>query len=118
MIVIEHFDPVALDIIGPDCSLSEGLGFSICKSVKCLYKSIEFVSSVEIISISKVIPGNLWGKHMSLIPPSIGQHAKYSKQKNQVRLQHNVIIMSILIYQNINEVTYFSTKFQIKLFVF
>lgn len=73
MVVIEEFNSIALDVICPDCSLGEGLGFAIGEGVESDDELIEFVSGVEVVEIGEVIPGNLRGEHVAFVPPCIGE---------------------------------------------
>jgi hypothetical protein len=59
VIVIEKFYTVIFYVVCPHCSLSESLSSAISEGVKSDHKLIEFVSSVEVVEIGEMIPGDL-----------------------------------------------------------
>jgi len=73
VVVIEKFDAVALDVVGPHSRLSESGGLPIAEGVECNNQLVEAVTGVEIIEISEMVPGDLRGEHVSFVPPCVGE---------------------------------------------
>ena len=80
MVVVEHGGTVGFDVIGPDCSFDEGVAFSICEVIECLYKLSEFVPGFCASGVGEMVPCDLCDNHMSFVPPGASAEEDGCKQ--------------------------------------
>ncbi len=74
VVVIEDLDLVLLDVVGPNRSLGEGLSLAVGEGVEGEHQGVELVAGVEVVEVGEVVPGDLGGQHVALVPPGLAQH--------------------------------------------
>lgn len=72
MVVIEDGGAVPFDIIGPDCSLCEGVAPPISEGVQCLDQLVKLIAEGDATGGGEVVVGDLGDQHVAFVPPGIG----------------------------------------------
>lgn len=90
VVIIEDSSTVLLDIVGPNCSLCEGLTPAVSEGIECHYQGVELIPGRSLHDVSEVIIGDLRDEHVPLVPPRVGD--EHSKGEAKQSVEPHVII--------------------------